>query len=209
MIFRTRIGKAIFRRFFLLIGKPDTARIPPNYFFTNWIFQRIFGVNGSVRFQVHFTSHVQGDEFMSLSAAARYSMAVSGNANIVAFADTKLEMGEGTIFARNVCIRTGNHDLLDRRKYHKADVIIGRNCWLAHGVAVMPGVTLGNNVTVGANAVVTKSFPDNVVIAGVPAKIIRHLGPDENASDVVADDELPEGEHPDVIPLPKNFHENN
>jgi maltose O-acetyltransferase len=36
-------------------------------------------------------------------------------------------------------------------------------------------VTLGDNVVVGAGAVVTKSFPDNVVIAGVPAKIIRYL----------------------------------
>ncbi|MEQ1734610.1 MAG: hypothetical protein ABL940_13115 [Bacteroidia bacterium] len=39
----------------------------------------------------------------------------------------------------------------------------------------MPGVTLGNNVTVGANSVVTKSFPSNVVIAGCPAKIIKYI----------------------------------
>ena len=40
----------------------------------------------------------------------------------------------------------------------------------------MSGVTLGNNVIVGANAVVTKSFPDNSVIAGVPARLLRVLG---------------------------------
>ena len=37
-----------------------------------------------------------------------------------------------------------------------------------------PGVTLGDNVVVGSGAVVTKSFGDNVILAGVPAKIIGH-----------------------------------
>lgn len=42
-------------------------------------------------------------------------------------------------------------------------------------VSIMPGVTLGDNVIVGANAVVTHSFPANSVIAGCPAKVIRTL----------------------------------
>ena len=52
-------------------------------------------------------------------------------------------------------------------------VKIGNNVWLGDNVSIMPGVTLGNNVIVGANAVVTHSFPDNVVVAGVPAKMIK------------------------------------
>ena len=39
----------------------------------------------------------------------------------------------------------------------------------------MPGVTIGDNVIIGANAVITHSFPENVVVAGVPAKIIKIL----------------------------------
>ena len=42
-------------------------------------------------------------------------------------------------------------------------------------MCILPGVTIGENTIVGANSVVTKSFPANVVIAGVPAKIIKLL----------------------------------
>ena len=54
-------------------------------------------------------------------------------------------------------------------------VTIGDNVWTGGHVTILPGVTLGNNCVVGGGSVVTKSFPDNVVIAGNPARIIRHL----------------------------------
>ena len=54
-------------------------------------------------------------------------------------------------------------------------VSIGNNCWLGGNAVILPGVHLGNNVIVGGGAVVTKSFGDNVVIAGNPAQVIKHL----------------------------------
>ena len=47
--------------------------------------------------------------------------------------------------------------------------------WIGGGSILNPGVTLGNNVVVGSGSVVTKSFGDNVVIAGNPARVIRTL----------------------------------
>lgn len=44
---------------------------------------------------------------------------------------------------------------------------------MAKGSIVMGGITIGNNVTIGANAVVNKPVPDNAIVAGVPAKILR------------------------------------
>ncbi|MCE8888841.1 serine acetyltransferase [Parabacteroides merdae] len=51
--------------------------------------------------------------------------------------------------------------------------MIGNNVYIAKGSIVMGGITIGNNVTIGANAVVTKPVPDNAIVAGVPAKILR------------------------------------
>ena len=45
--------------------------------------------------------------------------------------------------------------------------------YIAKGSIVMGGITIGNNVTIGANAVVTKPIPDNAIVAGVPTKILR------------------------------------
>ena len=53
--------------------------------------------------------------------------------------------------------------------------IIGDNVKIATGAKVLGDITIGNNVIVGANAVVLKSVPDNAVVAGVPATILRYL----------------------------------
>ncbi len=50
---------------------------------------------------------------------------------------------------------------------------IGDNVSMSKGCIVFGGITIGNNVTIGANAVVDKPVPDNAVVAGVPAKILR------------------------------------
>ena len=52
-------------------------------------------------------------------------------------------------------------------------VIVGDNCYFGLGCKIFGSVRIGNNVTVGANAVVTKDIPDNAVVGGVPAKVIR------------------------------------
>lgn len=56
-----------------------------------------------------------------------------------------------------------------------APITIGDNFWAGGGVTILPGVTLGNNVVAGAGAVVTKSFGDNVVLGGNPARVIKEI----------------------------------
>jgi acetyltransferase-like isoleucine patch superfamily enzyme len=60
----------------------------------------------------------------------------------------------------------------------EAAVKIGAGSWLGANVVVLPGTTLGRNTTVAAGAVVRGTFPDFVVLAGVPAKVVRHYDPD-------------------------------
>lgn len=63
--------------------------------------------------------------------------------------------------------------ILDQPMAGEAPIHIGDGCFLGIGAAILPGVTLGRNCFVGANAVVTKSFPDYSVVAGVPAKLLK------------------------------------
>lgn len=79
-----------------------------------------------------------------------------------------IHIGDGTYIAFNCTILT--HDMCRNKS---TDVIIGRNCFIGAGALIMPGVSLGDSVVVGAGSVVTRSFPGGVVIAGNPAKIIK------------------------------------
>lgn len=54
-------------------------------------------------------------------------------------------------------------------------IVIKRKAWLGAGVTVLPGVTIGENAIVGAGSVVTKDVPDNTIVAGIPARIIRNI----------------------------------
>ena len=56
---------------------------------------------------------------------------------------------------------------------YKRDVRIGHNVWVGYGACFLRGVTVGNNCIVGTNSVVTKDVPDNAVVGGVPAKLLR------------------------------------
>lgn len=63
-------------------------------------------------------------------------------------------------------------------------VSIGNGSWLGHGSIVLPGVTIGEHVVVGANSVVTKDIPSFSVAVGSPARVIRHYVEGEGWVDV-------------------------
>jgi acetyltransferase-like isoleucine patch superfamily enzyme len=60
---------------------------------------------------------------------------------------------------------------------YKRDTRVGNNVWVGYGACILRGVTVGDNAIIGTNAVVTKDVPDNAVVAGVPARIIRMRKP--------------------------------
>ncbi|MFV0539036.1 MAG: acyltransferase [Dysgonomonas sp.] len=94
-----------------------------------------------------------------------------------------VQIGDGCLFSEYVYISDHAHGydpLLnlspkDQNLNSKGPVKIGKNCFLGYRVCVLPGVTLGCNCVVGANSVVTKSFPDYTMIAGVPARPIKRF----------------------------------
>ena len=87
-----------------------------------------------------------------------------------------IEFEDGVQLAPGVKIATINHDFNERHTiYTYGKVTLKKNVWVGMGATICPGVTIGKNSIVAAGAIVTKNVPDNVVVAGVPAKIIKEL----------------------------------
>lgn len=57
----------------------------------------------------------------------------------------------------------------------EADIIIGENCWIGDGVVILAGTTIGDNCVIAANSVVKGSYKNNVLIGGLPAKILKEF----------------------------------
>ena len=116
----------------------------------------------------------------------------------------KLEIGDGAYIGRHVCItcidhvRIGNGCVLSEHVYvadsahgidpdggpimrqrlqSKGPVLIGEGSFIGYGARILSGVTLGQHCVVGSNAVVTRSFGDYMMVAGVPARAIKRYNP--------------------------------
>lgn len=73
----------------------------------------------------------------------------------------------------NTQILTNNHDEKNHRILLCKPVHIKKNAWIGAGVTILPGVTIGENAIVGAASVVTKDVPDNAIVVGNPARVLR------------------------------------
>ncbi|RXM42304.1 DapH/DapD/GlmU-related protein [Flavobacterium sp. YO12] len=97
----------------------------------------------------------------------------------------RIVIGNNVLLASKVYISDHSHGEINknsillppsrRKLFSKGSVIIEDNVWIGEGVVVLPGVTIGENTIVGANAVVTKSILKNSVVGGNPARVIREL----------------------------------
>jgi len=67
--------------------------------------------------------------------------------------------------------------IVDQGVTEPKPVLLKTGCWIGIGACIMPGVTIGKNAIVGANAVVTKDVPDNAIALGIPAKIVSERPP--------------------------------
>ena len=128
----------------------------------------------------------QFDEYTHLLATPSSRVVIGNNVrfangfgHVVASFD-EIVIEDDCLFAAAVMIINGNHGYKDisipimcQASYSTGPIIIKSGCWLGKGACVMGGVTLGRNVVVGANAVVTRSVPDYCVIAGNPARIVK------------------------------------
>ena len=84
-------------------------------------------------------------------------------------------MHYGTIVVNPKCRIGGNCNINAGVNIGMGGSIIGDNCYLAPGAKIIKPVHIGNNVMIGANAVVTKDIPDDCMVVGIPAKIIKRF----------------------------------
>lgn len=92
-----------------------------------------------------------------------------------------IEIGNDVIMGSYVSFHSENHNFEDTSKLireqgvHSKGIKIGNNIWVGAKVTFLDGVEMGNNCVVAAGAIVKGVFPNNVVIGGVPAKILKHI----------------------------------
>jgi acetyltransferase-like isoleucine patch superfamily enzyme len=86
-------------------------------------------------------------------------------------------IGDGVLIGHNVVLATLNHDVDPQKRsdMHPAPIVIGNNVWIGAQATVLPGVTIGDGAIVAAGAVVNRDVPANVIVGGVPAKIIKRI----------------------------------
>ena len=113
------------------------------------------------------------------------SVIIERNVNFDRLYPEHIHVASNTLIASHTTILSHDHCKRVNGLPFIGSVSIGRNCFIGVGSMIMPGVSLGDEVVVGAGAVVTKSFGSNCIIAGTPAKVIRENIKMNNKAEVV------------------------
>lgn len=105
---------------------------------------------------------------------------VYANFNLTIVDDIDVYIGNNVMFGPNVTISVTGHpvhgELRRKGTQFSLPVRIGDDVWLGSNVVVLPGVTIGSNVVIGAGSVVTHDIPDNSLAYGVPCRVVREIG---------------------------------
>ncbi len=130
---------------------------------------------GQVENHVHIEPNIRFDYGYNISVGKNFY----ANYDCVLLDVCPITFGDNCMLAPNVKVYTASHPLHPVKRNsgleNGAPITVGDNVWIGGGAILLPGVSLGDNVVVGAGSVVTKSFPENVVIAGNPARVIRTI----------------------------------
>lgn len=144
--------------------------------------------------EIHFGKNVSFGILNSphLHSSYTYIEARSKNARIIfgnnvninnafsAVSELKITIKDNVLIGYNCNIIDSNFHDLEIKNRHNTDpepkeVLIENNVFIGNNVTILKGVTIGRNSVIATGSIVTKSFPENVVIGGCPAKVIRTL----------------------------------
>ena len=97
------------------------------------------------------------------------------NVGTTILAVEQIVIGDDVAFANEVYVMDSNSHGIEGRPHVQAPVRIGDGTWLGARAIVLPGVTIGKRVVVAAGSVVTRDVPDDSMVAGNPARVVRSL----------------------------------
>lgn len=172
-----RLGQLFERHFHRLSGQhffAATAGTQVDIHFRMWFWQKIMRRNADAYWAVHPTTRVRGGRFTVIgpetSPGWSVGCEIDGRGGIY--------IGDYTQFAPNVRLLSVGDDIANAGPPDDFSIHIGKYSLLTMNVTVEAGVRLGDFTIVGANSVVTESFPEGYcVIAGNPARLIKRLDP--------------------------------
>lgn len=111
-----------------------------------------------------------------------YNIKIGHNSGIGknSYIQDNVTIGDNVLCGPEVLIYTVNHtyskkNLIINSGIDSKKVVIGNNVWIGTRVIILPGCHIGDNVIIGAGAVVTKDVPNNVLVAGNPAVVKKEL----------------------------------
>ena len=138
--------------------------------------------HSDIRFRIEAFDQHLGYKFTPIIAIGN-NVSINPDCHIGAI--NQIKIGDNVLIASKVFITDHYHGEINsetiktppskRKLYSKGPVTIEKNVWLGEGVVVLPGVSIGENSIIGANAVITKNIPKNSIVGGNPARIIRTL----------------------------------
>jgi acetyltransferase-like isoleucine patch superfamily enzyme len=105
----------------------------------------------------------------------RFGDRVFVNVGTTIIAVEQIVVGDDVAFANDVYVMDSDSHGVEGRPHRQAPITIGDGCWIGARAMILPGVTIGKRVLVAAGAVVTRDVPDDSLVAGNPARVVRQL----------------------------------
>lgn len=124
-------------------------------------------VDGS--FDIYSGARIYVNEGATLRLGGGY---VNHNFNISCF--DSISIGRGVVISENVTVRdSDNHKVYPSQDPMTQPIVIGNHVWIGMNVTILKGVRIGDGAIVAAGAVVTKDVPENTLVGGVPARVLK------------------------------------
>lgn len=120
---------------------------------------------------IYFPVHIQPKEFLFVDEGVVIGPFVQ------IWANGGVRIGRNSMIGSHSVITSSTHDYFVspmRMKRIDKHVDIGEDVWIGSGVIILPGVSIGDGAVVGAGAVVTADVPENAIVVGVPAKVVKY-----------------------------------